>query len=123
MNVSEISKSGNRSHDKTKKKNIEDGGFDKEKDYSKHKMPVRFYTAPEWNKLSKGQRNFMRQHGHKKKAKEQALSREVAEMKITIAELTATDKSTRKRATDSDLESDDSVKPAKKTRVKSTNRG
>ena len=123
VNVSEISKSGNRSYDKTKKKNISDDGFDKEKDYSKYKMPIRFYTAPEWNKLSAGQRNFMRQSRHQKKEKEGSLAREIKAMKVTIAELTATDKSKRKRVSDSDSESVDSAKPGKKTRVKTTKRG
>ena len=121
MNVSEISKSGNRSHDKTKKKNIDDVGFDKDKDCSKCKMPVRFYTAPEWNELSKGQQNFLRQHRHKKKTKEQALSHEVAEMRVTIAELVA--KSKRKRVSDSESDNSDNSDNVKKTRATSTKRG
>ena len=73
----------------------------------------------------KGQRNFMGQHRHKKKAKEWALSREVDEMRVTIAELTASmgDKSKRKRASDSGSDNSDDSDNVKKTKVKSTKRG
>jgi hypothetical protein len=52
--------SGNRGRDDTKKTGENADGFDPDKDYSKFKIAQRYYKAAEWNKLSKGQRNYLR---------------------------------------------------------------
>ena len=129
MNISAIAKSGNRSFDKDKKRTLNDDGFDKTKDYSKYSMPPRFFTPDEWNKLSKGQRNFVRQARRKEKEEGKSVSNKIAALEVTIAALTAKleDKTPkRKRLSDiSETDSDESVdKPvSKRTRVKTNKRG
>ena len=129
VNISAIAKSGNRSFDKDKKRTLNDDGFDKTKDYSKYSMPVRFFTPDEWNKLSKGQRNFIRQTRRKGKEEDKSVSNKIAALEVTIAALTAKleDKTPkRKRLSDtSETDSDESVdKPvSKRTRVKTNKRG
>jgi len=127
VNVSEMStQSGNRKADKTKKTNLNDDGFDKNKDYSKHKTSVRYYSPAEWNKLSKGQRNYLRQARLTKKSKEVNKDTKIAALEATIQALSAQIGTKRKSDDTSTTESetsDDTLKPIKKTRIKSTKRG
>ena len=120
--------SGNRKADKTKKTNLNDDGFDKNKDYSKHKTSVRYYSPAEWNKLSKGQRNYLRQARLTKKSKEvkEDNNTRFAALEATIQALSAQIGNKRKADDVSTTESetsDDTLKPTKKTRIKSTKRG
>ena len=88
-----------------------------------------YYSPAEWNKLSKGQRNYLRQARLKRKAKEAKEERrtEFAELKATIQELSAHIGIKQKREDDTSTTesktSDETHKPTKKTRIKSTKRG
>ena len=113
--------SGNQKADKTKKTNLTDDGFNKDKYYSKHKTSVRYYSPAEWNKLSKGQRNYLQQARIKKKAKEvkEKSKTRIAALEATIQELSAHMGIKRKREDDTSTTesetSDDTHKPTKKT--------
>jgi hypothetical protein len=45
-----------------KKTGEKEDGFDINKDYSQYSLAPRFYKVTEWNKLSKGQRIFLRKN-------------------------------------------------------------
>ena len=127
MNISAIAKSGNRSLDKSNKRNLNDDGFDKTKDYSKHRITVRFFTPDEWNKLTKGQRNFIRQTCRQEKEANKDASTKIAALEVIIAALSAklegNTKPKRKRVSDtSETDSDESVdKPVSKRTQVETN--
>ena len=139
VNVSAMSSSGNRTADGGPRKgSLKADNYDKNTDYSKFKCAVRFYNLKEWNKLSSGQRNFIRQA----KAKERALkeadkedastassqSRRIASLEAVIQQLVAGKK--RKVALDDDTSTTESEKsedsPSKRSktlRLPSTKRG
>ena len=130
VNISAISKTGNRSHDKDKKRNLNDDGFNKTKDYSKCSIPVRFFTPDEWNKLTEGQQNFIRQTRRDGKEEDKKSTTKIAALEVTIAELSTKlegdAKPKRKRVSDSsETDSDESLgKPvSKRTCVKTSKRG
>jgi hypothetical protein len=107
INVAAVSTTtGNRTNDRAKKTGEQEDGFDINKDYSQYSIAPRFYKVPEWNKLSKGQRNFLRKNsqlkskaaaGHKKSMTSQikALRAQVAQLSSEqVTESDDTDEST-----------------------------
>jgi hypothetical protein len=120
------STTGNRRADDTKKISGPDDGYDPAKDYSKFKLRNRFFKTPEWNKLSKGQRNFLRSDkSYRKRKGGGEFSKEVAKLKSTISALKikvdgSKDDPTSNTDEGSVTSSDsDRAPPRKKTKVKS----
>jgi hypothetical protein len=94
MNVAAVSTStGNRTNDRAKKTGEKEDGFDINKDYSQYSIPTRFYKAPEWNQLSKGQRNYLRKSSRLKAANNnnnrKTLASQVKALKAQVAQLTS----------------------------------
>ena len=53
---------GNQTKDKSRKVDAKEDQYDPNADYSAHKIPPhQFYKADEWNKLKRGQRNYLKQ--------------------------------------------------------------
>ena len=84
---------GNRTADR--KSNYKSDNFDKNKDYSNfgHGVEVKFYKPKDWNKLSVGQRNYVRQGKLQQKAEApaaaQTTTQTTAQMVSTVASLQA----------------------------------
>ena len=94
LNVSAVSETGNRISDTStsnKKATAKSDGYNPSDDYSKFKLPIRYYSSKEWNNLSKGQRNFLRSNRKSaKNAKPQSLKSSLAELTRQVASITKT---------------------------------
>jgi hypothetical protein len=131
LNVSAISHNGNRSADKVRKFGEKEDGYDPSKDYSQHKIAQRFYKTPEWNKLTKGQRNYLRANSKKPKGRNSFnAERAINEMRSEMVELLASKlgkrKTSKKRKEVSDTDSDastDDEPSSKRTRIFTKSRG
>ena len=95
----------------------------------KTKPSVRYYSPAEWNKLTKGQHNYLWRARIKTKAKEakEESKTKIAALEATIQELSEHIRIKRKQEDDTsttELEtSDNTSTPTKKTCIKSTKRG
>jgi hypothetical protein len=107
---------GNRTNDRAKKTGEKEDGFDINKDYSQYSIAPRFYKVPEWNKLSKGQRNFLRKNSKLKNSNNKPVDAIPSKTKRYIKALEAkVDKyKNREVISDSDDMDDDDEPPIKK---------
>ena len=116
INVAAVSTTtGNRTNDRAKKTGEQEDGFDITKDYSQYSIATRFYKVPEWNKLSKGQRNFLRKNSKLKNSNNAGKSgpsktkRYIKSLEAKVAQLESTTISS-----DSDDMDEDDAPPLKK---------
>ena len=117
FNVAAVSTStGNRTNDRAKKTGEKEDGFDINKDYSQYSIAPRFYKVPEWNNLSKGQRNFLRKNSKLKNSNNKPVDAIPSKTKRYIKALEAkVDKyKNREVISDSDDMDDDDEPPIKK---------
>lgn len=77
LNVSMISRqSGNRTRDNRARRPTPDSdGYDFNKDYSQYPAKEMYYKADAWSKLTKGQRNYLRQKRDQKKLQQKKRGR------------------------------------------------
>jgi hypothetical protein len=89
INVAAVSTyTGNRTNDRVKKTGEKEDGFDINKDYSQYSIAPRFYKVPEWNKLSKGQRNFLRKNSKlKNNNPSKSMPSQIKALEVKLAEL------------------------------------
>lgn len=98
-----------------------DDKFDVNKSYSEHKLDSRYYAKEEWKKLTRGQRNYLRQNPPNKDKKKDDHKRKIAALTAKIAAL-ETKQSYRdtppspSEYSDSDESEDEAPKKSKRTK-------
>jgi hypothetical protein len=89
INIAAVSTStGNRTNDRAKKTGEKEDGFDIDKDYTQYSIAPRFYKVQEWNRLSKGQRNFLRKNSRLKNSNnKKSMPSQIKALQVRLAEL------------------------------------